>query len=366
MAEQIDQLTAAEPIAEKTSRKAPSLFFVRTIVVAGIIAFIMWYFNVNIGSIGQGLAYSLVGVSVFITFRILHFPDLTVDGAFPIGGAVCAVMIAGGTAAELTLFVAFAVGAIAGLITALITIIFRVEGLLSSIIVITGAYTVTLRVMSARSNVPLIGERTILSPYQPEVRRWMVENMGDNMRRQSNNVVEIIVFLVVVGLVLLVLNWFMHTELGLMMRAAGKNPQVVRSFGVNHHVMVTLALMVANGLAGLAGALAVQQLGFADITLGFGSIIRGLAALLIGEVLLRPKSIGQQILSAALGMVIFDVSRAWVFSALDLPTTDIRLVTALVVLAALAAPNLMDRWQEYRKRSAPVEELHTDAEEGVA
>jgi putative ABC transport system permease protein len=141
---------------------------------------------------------------------------------------------------------------------------------------------------------------------------------------------------------------------------------VVRSFGVNHHVMVTLALMVANGLAGLAGALAVQQLGFADITLGFGSIIRGLAALLIGEVLLRPKSIGQQILSAALGMVIFDVSRAWVFSALDLPTTDIRLVTALVVLAALAAPNLMDRWQEYRKTSAPVEELHTDAEEGVA
>jgi putative ABC transport system permease protein len=149
----------------------------------------------------------------------------------------------------------------------------------------------------------------------------------------------------------------MHTELGLTIRAAGKNSQMVRSLGVNHHVMIILALMISNGLAGLAGSLAVQQLGFADVSLGFGIIIRGLAAVMIGEVLLRPRSIGQQILSAALGMVIFDVSRAWVFAALDLPTTDIRLVSALVVLAALAAPNIADRWQEWRKRSGQAAQL---------
>ncbi|MCL4877938.1 MAG: ABC transporter permease [Anaerolineae bacterium] len=326
------------------------MFVLRLLVVAVVVGAFMRFFGVNIGSLGQGLAYSLVGVAVFITFRILRFPDLTVDGAFPIGGAVCAMLIVSGTSAELTLFVAFMVGALTGLITALITLFFRVEGLLASIIVITGAYTVTLRVMEARSNVPLLGERTILTPYQAPVRAWLVENFGRGMRRQSNNLVEIVVFALVVIVVLLFLTWFMHTELGLVLRAAGTNSQAVRAFGVNHHLMIILALMLANGLAGLSGSLAVQQLGFADVSLGFGIIVRGLAALLVGEVLLRPRSIGQQILSAAIGMVIFDVSRAWVFAALSLPTTDIRLVSALVVLSALAAPNLIDRWQEWRKK----------------
>jgi putative ABC transport system permease protein len=315
-----------------------------------IVGAFMKHFGVNIGALGQGLAYSLVGVSVFITFRILQFPDLTVDGAFPIGGAVCAALILKGTDAELTLLYAFAAGAVTGLITALITIIFRVEGLLSSIIVITGAYTVSLRIMGARSNIPLLGERTILTPYKIDMRTWLIENYGREMRRHSNNLLEIIIFSVIVILVLLVLNAFMHTELGLMLRASGRNSQVVRSFGVNHHLMTTLALMLSNGLTGLAGALVVQQLGFMDITLGFGIIVRGLAAVLIGEVLLRPHSIGQHILSAAIGMIIFDVSRAWVFAAYDLPPTDIRLVSALVVLTALAVPNLMDRWQEWYKR----------------
>lgn len=326
------------------------MFVLRLLAVAVVVGAFMRFFGVNIGSLGQGLAYSLVGVAVFITFRILRFPDLTVDGAFPIGGAVCAMLIVSGTSAELTLFVAFMVGALTGLITALITLFFRVEGLLASIIVITGAYTVTLRVMEARSNVPLLGERTILTPYQAPVRAWLVENFGREMRRQSNNLVEIVVFALVVIVVLLFLTWFMHTELGLVLRASGTNSQAVRAFGVNHHLMIILALMLANGLAGLSGSLAVQQLGFADVSLGFGIIVRGLAALLVGEVLLRPRSIGQQILAAAIGMVIFDVSRAWVFAALSLPTTDIRLVSALVVLSALAAPNLIDRWQEWRKK----------------
>jgi len=340
-----------EQLIPPATRRLMNAFGLRLLIVALIVGVFMYYSKVNIGALGQGLAYSLVGVAVFITFRILQFPDLTVDASFPVGGAVCAMLIINGMNAELTLFIAFLVGMVAGLITALITVFFRVEGLLSSIIVITGAYTVTLRVMGSRSNVPLIGESTILTPYQADVRAWLIEQFGQGMRRQSNNVVEIVVFLVVVAVVLFALNWFMHTELGLMLRASGKNSQVVRTFGINHHLMTILALMISNGLAGLSGSLAVQQLGFADVSLGFGIIIRGLAAVLIGEVLLRPRSIGQHILSAAIGMVIFDVSRAWVFAAFNLPTTDIRLVSALVVLTALAAPNLMDRWREWRKRS---------------
>jgi len=326
-------------------------FGLRIFLVTCLMLTIMSISNVNIGAIGQGLAYSLVGVSVYITFRILDFPDLSVDGAFPIGGAVCAMMIVSGASAEVSLLAAFFAGALTGLVTALITVLLRIEGLLASIIVITGAYTITLRTLGMRSNLALLGERTILKPYQESIRTFVVNVFGDGARRQSNNLLEIIVFGIIVVLVLMLLNWFMHTEIGLTIRAAGKNSQMVRSIGINHNIMVVLALMLSNGLAGLAGSLAVQQLGFADVSLGFGVIIRGLAAVMIGEVLLNPRTVGQHMVAAAAGMVIFEVSRAWVFAALDLPTSDIRFVSALVVLLALAAPNLSQRWQEWRKRS---------------
>lgn len=333
--------------------KLSQFFGLRLFVLTLILAAFIIGFKINIGSLGQGLSYALVGVAVFMTFRVLHFPDLTVDGSFPIGGAICAALIVAGMQAEVTLLAAFAAGAVAGLITALITVWLRIEGLLASIIVITGAYTITLRTLDSRSNLALLGERTILTPYQIPLRTWLVDTFGEEMRRQSNNIVEIVVFTLVVILVLLLLNWFMHTELGLMIRAAGQNDQMVRALGINHHMMMIIALVVSNGMVGLAGALTVQLLGFADVSLGFGVIIRGLAAVMIGEVLLRPHSIGQQILAAAVGMLVFEISRAWVFAALDLPTTDIRLVSALVVLTALAVPKVTQRYREWRNKRRP-------------
>jgi putative ABC transport system permease protein len=332
------------------SRFRLDFFVIRFLVVTVVLLLIMSVSNVNIGSIGQGMAYALVGVSVYITFRILNFPDLTVDGAFPVGGAICAAIIVSGGSAEVSLLAAFLAGAVAGLITGLITIFLKIEGLLSSIIVITGTYTVTLRVLSARSNVPLIGEDTILSPFIQPMRTWLTGVLGDEARRQANNLVEIIVFGLIIIIVLYILNWFMHTELGLTIRATGKNSQMVRALGINHHLMLLLALMLANGLAGLAGALVVQQLGFADVSLGFGIIIRGLAAVMIGEVVLMPRSVGQHFIAAVLGMLIFEVSRAWVFAVLDLPTSDIRMVSALVVLGTLAAPNLAQRWRAIQQK----------------
>lgn len=350
MTVQTQTTTSAQDPPTSKSRNRPDFFVIRFLIVTVAMLLIMSASNVNIGSIGQGLAYALVGVSVYITFRILNFPDLTVDGAFPVGGAVCAAIIVAGGSAEVSMLAAFLVGALAGLATALITIFLKIEGLLSSIIVITGTYTVTLRVLSARSNVPLIGEDTILSPFVQPMRTWLTDTLGEEARRQANNLVEIAVFGIIVILALLVLNWFLHTELGLTIRATGKNSQMVRALGINHHIMLLLALMVANGLAGLAGASVVQQLGFADVALGFGVIIRGLAAVMIGEVLLMPRSVGQHIVAAVLGMVIFEVSRAWVFAVLDLPTSDIRMVSALVVLGALAAPTIAKRWREAQQK----------------
>ncbi len=324
-------------------------FAVRLLVMVILLAALMSASGVNIGAIGQGLALSLVGVGVYMSFRVLNFPDLSVDGSFPIGGAVAASLIAAGGLAEWTLPVAFAAGALTGLCTALIHVLFKIEGLLASIIVMTGAYTITLRIMGT-SNIPLLNSRTILTPYEDPVRTFLVDNFGDELRRQSNSLVEIFVFLIVVGLVLLLLNWFLHTEVGLTIRAAGKNSQMVRAVGVDHRLMIIIGLMISNGLAGLAGALSVQQLGFADAQMGVGMIVRGLAAVMIGEVLLRPRTIGQAILSAALGMVVFEISRAWVFAALYLDAKDIRLMSALVVLAALAAPNLIQRWRTWRRK----------------
>ncbi len=341
--------TASKSASPALQLSLTAPFTLRLVLLALLTIALMVVSRVNIGAVGQGLALALIGVGVYISFRVLNFPDLSVDGSFPIGGAVAAALIAGGTLAEWTLPLAFVAGALTGLVTALIHVLFRIDGLLASIIVMTGAYTVTLRVMGT-SNIPLLSARTILTPYEGPMREFLVGNFGDEMRRQSNNVVEILVFGVVLVLTLLLLNWFLHTEVGLTLRAAGKNSQMVRALGVDHRLMLVIGLMLSNGLAGLAGCLSVQQLGFADAQMGVGIIVRGLAAVMIGEVLLRPRTIGQAVLAAALGMVVFEVSRAWVFAALNLDAQDIRLVSALVVLVALAAPNLLQRWRDWRRK----------------
>ena len=325
-------------------------FVIRIALLAVALGALMAVGNVNIGAIGQGIGYSLVGVCVFITYRVLGFVDLTVDGAFPIGGAVCAMLILAGISPELAIVAALIAGALTGLATALIDIIFRIEGLLASIIVITGAYTINLHIMGGRSNVPLLGQETLINRHSRDFRAWVTEQFGENMRRQSTNMLEIMLFGLIVIIALLVLYWFLRTEVGLAIRATGKNPQMVRATGINHNLMIIFGLMAANSMAGTAGALVVQQFGFADVSLGFGLIIRGLAAVILGEVLLRPQTVGQMLIAAAGGMLVFDISRAWIFSALDLPPTDIQLVSALVVMLALGAPRVYDRWKTFRRR----------------
>ena len=179
-------------------------FALRVVALAVVVGFFMSVGNVNIGAIGQGLGYALAGVTVFLTFRVLDFVDLTVDGAFPIGGATCAILIVNGHSPEFAIVAAFAAGALTGLATALIDIIFKIEGLLASIIVITAAYTVTLHIMGGKSNIPLLGEETLISRHSKNFRNWLVEQFGDQMRRQSTNLLEIMIFGAIVIIVLLI------------------------------------------------------------------------------------------------------------------------------------------------------------------
>jgi putative ABC transport system permease protein len=340
----------ADSIPSRTRARAYAVSYTaRLITLAAALALLMAASGVNIGAIGQGLGLALVGMGVYVSFRILNFPDLSVDGSFPLGGAAAAALIVNyGISAEWTLFAALAAGALLGLCTALIHVLFKIDGLLASIIVMTGAYTITLRVMTT-SNIPLINQRTILTPYQPGVREWVIANFGTEARRFANNLVEIAVFSLVVIVILLIVRWFLRTEIGLTLRAAGKNAQMVRAVGVDHRLMIVIGLMLSNGLAGLAGALTVQQLGFADVQMGVGIIVRGLAAVMIGETLLRPRTIGQGIFAAVIGMIAFEVLRAWVFAALRLEAADIRLMSAVVVLIALAAPGVLQNIVQRRK-----------------
>ena len=342
--------TSAGRDPRRRMRDAGAHFALRLVLLALVAALFMSLGNVTIGAVGQGLGYALAGVTVFLTFRVLGFVDLTVDGAFPMGGAICAVLLFAGVSPEVAMLAAFVLGMAAGLATALIDIIFKIEGLLASIVVVTGAYTVNLHIMQGQSNIPLLGKDTLLSRYSGDFRVWVIEQFGAEFRRHSTNLLEIILFSILVCVVLGILYRFMRSEIGLAIRATGQNAQMVRATGLNHQLMIVIGLMVANGLAGLAGSVIVQQFGFADVRLGFGLIVRGLAAVMIGEVLLRPRGIGQMLIAAVAGMLVFDISRAWIFSALDLPPTDIQLVSALVVLAALGLPRLHDHWQVYRKR----------------
>lgn len=311
--------------------------------------------NVWLGALAQGLGFGAVALGVYLTFRVLDFPDLTIDGSFPMGAAVASALILNGYDVYMTLPLAFLAGALAGTATGLIHTYLRINGLLASILVLTGAFTINLRIMG-QSNIPLLSEETIFSPYRPFFRELFIERWDNAWVRVHSNVMAIVVFLVIIVLLKLALDWFLHTELGLAVRATGDNPQMIRALGVNTERMKILGLALSNGMVGLSGALLAQYQGFADINSGAGLIIAGLAAVIIGESLFGRKTVARATLAVVLGMIAYRVSIAAALTinipipGRDAPfrmeATDVKLATALLVLVALAIP----RVQQLRRR----------------
>lgn len=300
-------------------------------------------FNVWLGAIATGLGFAFVAIGVFITFRILDFPDLTIDGSFPLGASIAAVLISAGANAYVTLPLAFVGGALAGICTALIATRLRIHSLLASILVTTGLISVNLRVMG-RSNIPLLNVDTIFTPFADTFRTWMTTLGGDTLARSSNNILAIILFLLITLLLKLALDWFMHTEIGLALRATGDNPQMIRALGTNTDTMIILGLALSNGLVGLSGALIAQYQGFADVNMGLGLIIAGLAAVILGETLFRPQRLAAHSLAAILGMILYRVAIAAALTirvplpggdSFSIDAQDVKLATALLVLLAL-------------------------------
>ncbi|MDX1688876.1 MAG: ABC transporter permease [Candidatus Promineifilaceae bacterium] len=311
--------------------------------------------NVWLGAVAQGLGFGAVALGVYLTFRVLDFPDLTIDGSFPMGAAVASALILNGYDVYATLPLAFLAGALAGTATGLIHTYLKINGLLASILVLTGAFTINLRIMG-QSNIPLLNEETIFSPYRPFFRELFIERWDNAWVRVHSNIMAIVVFLVIIVVLKLALDWFLHTELGLSVRATGDNPQMIRALGVNTERMKILGLALSNGMVGLSGALLAQYQGFADVNSGAGLIIAGLAAVIIGETLFGRKTVARATAAVVLGMIVYRLAIAAALTinipipGRDAPfrmeATDVKLATALLVLVALAIPRI----QQLRRR----------------
>ena len=280
-----------------------------------------------LGAIEIGLIFSLVALGVFISFRLLRFPDLTVDGSFPLGGAVCAILISTGTNPWLATLAGTAAGAVAGFITGWLNVKLKIMDLLASILMMIGLYSVNLRIMGG-PNVPLINDPTLFTMLQPD-------SVPDYVMRP-------IIMLGFVIVAKLALDWFFATERGLAIRSTGSNARMARAQGVNTGAMILLGMAISNGLVGLAGALFVQTQGGSDISMGIGTIVIGLAAVIVGETILPSRKIIWATLAVVLGAVVyrFFIAAALNIDAIGLKAQDLNLVTAVLVTIALVIPQI--------------------------
>ncbi len=275
----------------------------------------------------EGLIYGIMGLGVFITFRILDFPDLTVDGSFPLGAALMAIFIVKGYHLWLALLIAFGGGAAAGVVTALIHNKLKVPHLLAGILTMTMLYSVNIRILGNRANVPLLRHETLFT----DVITW---SGGLIPKAFASLIFLIIVLMVIKGL----LDLFFHTDLGLTLGALGDNQQMVISQGVNPEMLKIIGVGLSNGLVAVSGAFAAQYQGFADVGLGQGIIITGLASVMIGEFIFKSNRIGILTLQVILGSIVFKgimyLGRYYGYY-INMTPNDLKLITGLLIILSL-------------------------------
>lgn len=279
------------------------------------------------GALETGLIYGLVAFGIYLSFRVLDFPDLTVDGSFPLGAAVAAVLILEGWNPWVATGFAALAGMAAGAVTAILNVKLNILNLLASILTMIALYSVNLRIMG-RPNIALLSEDTVLTPWY---------SLGLEFHQ-----VPVILFLIVVAVSLVLLWRFMKSETGLAMRATGSNARMARAQGIATGGMIILGVALSNGLVGLAGALFAQSQGAADVTMGVGVIVIGLASLIGGEAVLTPSTVMRALLACVIGAIIYRLAIAFALNAdvLGLQAQDLNLITAVLVTLAIVLPGV--------------------------
>ena len=279
-----------------------------------------------------GLIYAIMALGVYLTFRILNFPDMTVDGSFTTGGAMAAILIINGAPPLLATGAAAVAGLAAGVITGLLHTKGKINGLLAGILTQIALYSINLRIMG-KANLPLLREDTLMTPLRD----------GGLMGTAAS----VAVFAGAAIVLKLVIDWFLHTDLGLALQATGDNEEMIRSFGVSTDSMKVLGLALSNALVATCGALIAQYQGFADIGMGIGLIVAGLASVIIGQAVFGSRTIVIATLAVVLGSVLYRVV-IQVALMVGLNPNDMKLVSAVLVVIALVLP----QWQVFRRFKA--------------
>src|SRR5437588_10847526 len=305
-----------------------------------------------VGAFTIGLILSLLALGVFISFRIFAFPDITADGSITLGAAVAATLLVRGVDPFFATIAAFVAGAAAGACTGTLHTTFNINGLLSGILVMTALYSVNLHVMG-KSNVPLLSARTLVT-HTEEIGSGLagasaIDVLGWEVGIRDMSVLVLVLISICATAALLYA--FFRTNLGTAMRATGDNDQMVRALGVSNGAMITFGLSLSNGLVAFSGALLAQYQGFADVQMGIGMVVWGLASVIIGEALVGTRQLGYAIAGSVMGSVLF---RLLVAVALrwGLNPNDLKLITAAFVFVALILPRVMESVKFGQRRLA--------------
>jgi len=308
--------------------------------------------NLLLASLTIGFILSLLSAGVYISFRIFNMPDITADGSFALGAAVSAVLIVKGVNPVIATSAGFGAGCVAGLITGMLHTRFKINSLLSGILVMTALYSINLHIMG-KSNVPMLYETTLMT-MEAKLTTLMggtdvVNVLGWDI--SNSDAATFLFVIIIVVAVSVVLNRFFRTNIGTSMRATGDNPEMIRALGVNTGNMITLGLCISNGLVALSGSLLAQYQGFADVQMGIGMIVLGLASVIIGEALVGSASIGLTLCGVIMGSLLF---RLLIAIALrwGLNPTDLKLITAIFVLVALIVPRFASKLKKREQRSS--------------
>lgn len=320
-------------------------------------------FTALFGSVEQGIIYAIMALGVYLTFRVLDFPDLTVDGSFVTGAATAAMMIVLGYHPIIATLVAIVAGFIAGCMTGLLHTKGKINPLLSGILMMIALWSINLRIMGlttensiGKSNIPLLNEGTIFTSF---ISFW--ENLGiDGL---LNNLLEkmgispvpetwgiLLIVLIVTACIKLAVDWFLKTEIGLAIRATGDNKRMIRSFSANTDRLIILGLGISNALVAFSGALIAQYAKYADIGLGIGMIVIGLASVIIGEAIFGTKTIFRTTLAVVVGAIIYRIIYAIALRVDWLDTGDMKLITAVIVILALVIPQVMNKRKQQKSK----------------
>ena len=272
--------------------------------------------NLIIDAIEEGLLFSIVSMGVYITYKILDFPDLSVDGTYPLGSAITAVLLINGVNPWLAIIISAVGGAIAGGTTAFLHVKLKISNLMSGILVMIALYSVNLRVMG-KSNTPLFSTKTIF---------------------KNTNLKSIFIIIIMVVICKIIIDTFLKTKRGFLLIAVGDNEQVVSSLGINKNGVKVLGLMISNGLVGMAGAIQAQKYGYADVTMEQGIVVMGLATVVIGITIFGKLSLLKCTTLSILGAIIYKVAIA-IALRVNFNPNDLKLITAIIVIIALASNN---------------------------